>query len=229
MHFGTVSQAAGSAYIELGATKVLCGVCVAHMRACLRSCAASLRFDAHRRTCFRYGPRESVRAEAFSDEGRLRCDVKLASFARAHARGAFGQARAPPHPLGRRTHAHSHTLTPHATLPPQSAEERELSAALLQALHAAVLRETFPKASVDVYVLILQADGGELAAATMAAAAALAHAGVAMRDLVAACAVVRTHARTAQPCIRSRPNSLCTPTPSNCYHFQRRRWARTCC
>ena len=73
----------------------------------------------------------------------------------------------------------------------QGAEERELSAALLQALRGAVLLETFPKAFVDVYVLILQADGAELPAAAMAASAALAHAGVACRDLVTACAVVR--------------------------------------
>ena len=57
-----------------------------------------------------------------------------------------------------------------------------------------MLVDTFPKAFVDIYVLVLQADGGELPAAAMAASMALAHAGVACRDLVAACAVVRAHA-----------------------------------
>ena len=41
----------------------------------------------------RYGPRESTRAESFSDEGRLHVDAKLCTFARPHLRGAFGQAR----------------------------------------------------------------------------------------------------------------------------------------
>ena len=39
----------------------------------------------------RYGPRESDRREAFSDEGRLQCDVKVATFA-TRQRGRFGQA-----------------------------------------------------------------------------------------------------------------------------------------
>ena len=73
----------------------------------------------------------------------------------------------------------------------QGAEERELSQALMQALRGAVLTETFPKSFVDVYVLVLQADAGELPAAVMAASLALAHAGVACRDLVTACTVVR--------------------------------------
>ena len=38
-----------------------------------------------------YGPRESDRREAFSTEGRLQCDVKIASFARRERKG-FGQA-----------------------------------------------------------------------------------------------------------------------------------------
>ena len=73
----------------------------------------------------------------------------------------------------------------------QGAEERELSQALLQALRGAVLTDTFPKSFVDVYVLVLQADGAELPGAVMAASLALAHAGVACRDLVAACTVAQ--------------------------------------
>lgn len=38
----------------------------------------------------RYGPRESDRREAFSSEGRLQCDVKIASYARRERKG-FGQ------------------------------------------------------------------------------------------------------------------------------------------
>ncbi len=59
------------------------------------------------------------------------------------------------------------------------------------ALEPAVRLETFPKAFVDVYCLVLEADGGELPAAICAASMALANAGIAMNDLVAACTVVR--------------------------------------
>jgi hypothetical protein len=143
-----------------------------------------------------YGPRESARAEAFSDEGRLRVDAKLATFARPATRGAFGQARTHTHAAAANPkHTHTRVCALSATLthalPLQGAEERELSAALLQALRGCVLAETFPKSSVDIYVLVLQADGGELPAAAMAASLALAHAGIATRDIVTACTVVR--------------------------------------
>ncbi len=65
MRTGVVSQAAGSAYLELGRTKVMAGV---------------------------YGPRPSERREAFSNEGTLNVDVKLASFA-TRARGSVRQVR----------------------------------------------------------------------------------------------------------------------------------------
>lgn len=73
----------------------------------------------------------------------------------------------------------------------QSPAEREMSEAVGTALRAAVLREHFPKATVDVWVTILEADGSEAAAATTAGAMALADAGIPMRDLVSSCSLVR--------------------------------------
>ena len=72
----------------------------------------------------------------------------------------------------------------------QTPEEREYSALVQTALESAVLLDSFPKATLDVYVCVLEAGGGEVPAAICAASLALAHAGIAMRDLVAACAVV---------------------------------------
>jgi ribonuclease PH len=57
-------------------------------------------------------------------------------------------------------------------------------------LEPAVLLHTFPKMFVDVYCLAVQADGGELPVALMAASLALADAGIALRDLVPACTLV---------------------------------------
>ncbi|KAK2162621.1 hypothetical protein LSH36_95g06000 [Paralvinella palmiformis] len=54
---GAVSQARGSAYIEMGQTKVLCAV---------------------------YGPREVTRREDFSMKGQLKCELKFATFSRRY-------------------------------------------------------------------------------------------------------------------------------------------------
>jgi exosome complex component RRP41 len=48
--------------------------------------------------------------------------------------------------------------------------------------------EDYPRAAIDVFVEVLQADGGSRCAGIAAASVALADAGVNMRDLVAACA-----------------------------------------
>ena len=48
--------------------------------------------------------------------------------------------------------------------------------------------EKFPRTAVDVFIEVLQADGGTRCAALSAASVALADAGIPMRDLVAACA-----------------------------------------
>ena len=51
--------------------------------------------------------------------------------------------------------------------------------------------ENFPRTVVDVYIEVLQADGGSRCAALDAAAVALADAGIPMRDMVSACAAVK--------------------------------------
>jgi ribonuclease PH len=62
---------------------------------------------------------------------------------------------------------------------------------LAAALEPAVDLEKLPKSVVDVRILVIEAAGGEAAAAATAAGAALADAGIEMFDLVAACSVVR--------------------------------------
>lgn len=64
---------------------------------------------------------------------------------------------------------------------------------------------------MDVYVCILEADGGELAAAISVGAAALADAGIPMRDLVAACSVVSLpNSHLHQPCNPCACNAVCS-------------------
>ncbi|KAJ7534311.1 hypothetical protein O6H91_13G089100 [Diphasiastrum complanatum] len=121
---------AGSAYAEFGDTKVIVSI---------------------------YGPRESKKAEAFSDIGRLNCSVKFTTFA-THIRGQLSQG----------------------------IEDKECSSMLYKALVGAVALHTFPKTTVDVFALVLQSGGGDLPVVISCASLALADAGIVMYDLVCA-------------------------------------------
>lgn len=72
--------------------------------------------------------------------------------------------------------------------PAPSRREIEISKVIKEALQPAVMLEQFPRTAVDVYIEVLQADGGSRCAALAAASVALADAGIPMRDMVSACA-----------------------------------------
>jgi len=72
--------------------------------------------------------------------------------------------------------------------PAPSRRDIELSKVVREALEPAVFLEYYPKTSIQVYIEILQADGGTRCAGITTAALALADAGIPMRDLVVACA-----------------------------------------
>jgi len=107
-----------------------------------------------------YGPREThPRHRALRDKALLRCRYHIAPFS--------VEERKPPAP---------------------SRREIELSKVIGQALEAAVFVELYPRTSIDVFIEVLQSDGGSRCASISAAALALADAGIPLRDLVAACA-----------------------------------------
>src|SRR3972149_5123126 len=72
--------------------------------------------------------------------------------------------------------------------PAPSRREIEISKVIKEALQPAVILKDFPRTVTDVFIEVLQADGGSRCAALDAASVALADAGIPMRDLVAACA-----------------------------------------
>ena len=73
--------------------------------------------------------------------------------------------------------------------PAPSRRDQEISMVMRSALEPAVFLERYPRASIDVYVEVIEADGGTRCASINAAAVALVDAGIPMKDLVAACAV----------------------------------------
>jgi exosome complex component RRP41 len=73
--------------------------------------------------------------------------------------------------------------------PAPSRREIELSKVIREALEPVVLSEYFPRTAIDIFIEVLQADGGTRTAGVTAASLALADAGIPMRALVAGVAV----------------------------------------
>jgi len=73
--------------------------------------------------------------------------------------------------------------------PAPSRRDMEISMVMRDALEPALFLERYPRSVIDVYVEIIQADGGTRCASINAAAVALADAGIPMKDLVASVAV----------------------------------------
>jgi exosome complex component RRP41 len=130
---GSVKNADGSAFIEVGKNKILAAV---------------------------YGPREvHPKHMALPDRCVLRCRYHMSPFS-----------------------------TDTRKSPAPSRREIEISKVMREALEPALMLEDYPRAAIDVFVEVLQSDGGSRCAGIAAAAVALADAGINMRDLVASCA-----------------------------------------
>eukprot|EP00850_Spirogloea_muscicola_P021013 SM000233S07984 [mRNA] locus=s233:108772:110998:+ [translate_table: standard] len=64
----------------------------------------------------------------------------------------------------------------------------EISLVIGQTIESAILGTLLPQTQIDIFVQVIQADGGTRCAALNAASLAIADAGIPMRDMVAACA-----------------------------------------
>jgi len=134
IEIGVLDKSDGSAYVELGKTKIFAAV---------------------------FGPREvHPKHLALPDRAILNCRYHMTSFS-VDERKPLGMTR----------------------------REIELSKVIREALESVVFLEEFPRTSIDVYIEVIQADGGTRTAGLTAASLALAEAGIPMADLVAAVAV----------------------------------------
>lgn len=108
-----------------------------------------------------YGPRElHPRHLALPDRAIIRCRYHMVPFS-----------------------------VPERKSPAPTRREIELSKVIREALEPAVILSSFPRTTIDVFIEVLQADGGTRTASITAASVALADAGIPMRDLVTAVAV----------------------------------------
>ncbi|MEM4495400.1 MAG: exosome complex exonuclease Rrp41 [Candidatus Caldarchaeum sp.] len=134
MEVGVLEKTDGSAYVELGGTRIYAGV---------------------------IGPREvHPKHLELPDKGVINCRYHMASFS-VDERKPLGMTR----------------------------REIELSKVIREALETVVFLEEFPRMMIDIFVEVIQADGGTRTAGITAASLALADAGIPMSDMIAAIAV----------------------------------------
>jgi len=130
---GVLSNADGSAYLEIGKNKVLAAV---------------------------YGPREChPRHMQDPTKAIIQCKYNMQAFSVSDRKR-----------------------------PGPDRRSIEISKIIAEALEKVVLTELYPRASIDVYIEILQANAGTRCAGLTAASVALADAGIPMRDIVPAIA-----------------------------------------
>ncbi len=132
---GILPNAAGSAFIEWGGNKIICGV---------------------------HGPRECIPKHG-ADPYRavVKCRYMMAPFASHDEHGRSGPNR----------------------------RSTELSKVIREVFEGLIITEAFPKTQIEIYIEVLQAEGGTRVASVTAAAVALANAGIPMKDMVSAVAV----------------------------------------
>lgn len=107
-----------------------------------------------------YGPRElHPKHLALPDRALLRCRYHMAPFSTEERKN-----------------------------PAPSRREIEISKVIKEALEPAIFTENFPRTVIDLFIEVLDADGGTRCASVTAASLALAEAGIPLKDLVVACA-----------------------------------------
>ncbi|KDO24671.1 hypothetical protein SPRG_10204 [Saprolegnia parasitica CBS 223.65] len=110
-----------------------------------------------------YGPKEhtgrKTAEEAAQTKARVTCEVTQAPFATSERKVTHKADR----------------------------KKLETSLAILQIFEANISTHLYPRSQIDIFVQVLHADGGELAACINAVTLALVDAGIAMKDFVVAC------------------------------------------
>jgi ribosomal RNA-processing protein RRP41/SKI6 (EC 3.1.13.-) len=82
----------------------------------------------------------------------------------------------------------------------------EISKIISRALEAAILSESFPRATIDIYLEVLEADAGTRCASLTAASLALADAGIPMKDMVVSCAAGKVDGRVVLDLMKEEDN-----------------------
>ncbi len=126
-----------------------------------------------------YGPRECVpRHDMNPYKATVRCRYVMAPFCSLEEHGRAGPSR----------------------------RSIELSKVIREVLENVIIAEQFPRTAIDVFIEVLQADGGTRCAGITAASVALANAGIPMKDLVCAVAVGKVDGELVLDCNKIEDN-----------------------
>lgn len=132
---GVLSEADGSAFIEWGGNKIICGV---------------------------YGPRECIPRHAANPyKAVIKCRYMMSPFSSLEEHSRSGPSR----------------------------RSTELSKVIKECFENLIIAEKFPNTQIDIYIDVLQAEGGTRTASITAATVALVNAGIPLKDMVAAVSV----------------------------------------
>ncbi|EGG13982.1 Exosome complex exonuclease rrp41 [Cavenderia fasciculata] len=106
-----------------------------------------------------YGPHESTTQKSLFDRASIKCEFAMSSFSTSErkVKSRFDKTA------------------------------YETSTLIKQAFESTVLTHLFPRSQIDIYVQVLQSDGGLKSAAINAVTLAMIDAGIPMRDYVCAC------------------------------------------
>jgi len=126
-----------------------------------------------------YGPKECVpRHEMNPYKAVVRCRYMMSPFASLEEHGRAGPNR----------------------------RSTELSKVIREVFENLILTEQFPKTEIDIFIEVLQADGGTRCAGITAASVALANAGIPMKDIVAGIAVGKIDGQIVLDCDKLEDN-----------------------
>jgi exosome complex component RRP41 len=142
------------------------------------------KIDELRTTKMQVGVLPNADGSAYLEQGKNKILVGVYGPKEAHPRHIARQDRAV---IQCRYHMAPFSVDERKS-PAPSRRDVELSKVIREALEPAVFLEYYPKTSIQVYIEVLQADGGTRCAGITTAALALADAGLPMKDLVVACA-----------------------------------------
>ncbi|XP_037047575.1 exosome complex component RRP41 [Bradysia coprophila] len=106
-----------------------------------------------------YGPHQASSKKSSHDEVIVNCQYSMATFSTGERKNR---------PRGDR-------------------KSQEMTIHLRQALSAAIKLELYPKSQIDIFIEVLQADGGNYCTSINAATLALIDAGIALKEYVCAC------------------------------------------
>ncbi len=179
-----ISNAMGSALVELGHTKVLAEIQIAAAKA-TRPGTTTARQQSNNNN-----------NEATTEKGSLRCNI---SYAPHIGINQVVQQSSSVSPLdGTTSNNNNNSSNQNSTAPTISSgklhqelavREANLSRKLTEALLPVVVLEQYPKCTLVINITILQDDGSCLSAAITAASMALVDARVELRDMVTSCTV----------------------------------------